>query len=759
MFVDYGLKTKKTENREREKTIMIIGGGIMQVPAIKIAKEMGLKTVVTDYNSGAEGLKLADYPMVVSTRNIDMTVMMARDFANTHPIHGIFTVGTDASKTVAAVANALNLPGIRYEVAEMSTNKIKMRERLKEKGIPVPNFKGIWTLKEAKDAIDELGLPLVIKPSDNMGARGVRKISVKDELISAFFEAKNASVNGEVIIEEFMDGPELSIDALVYNGEVLITGVADRIIEMEPYFVETGHIMPSELPNRDIENSCQLMKNGIKALGIDFGAAKGDIKITSRGPKIGELAARLSGGFMSAYTYPLSSGVNLIKAAIKLSLGENSLDLRPKFQRASVEKAIIPKPGRFISISGVEEARKIPGVAEIIIHKEIGSTIENLKSNLGKLGNIITVADTREKALQINKKAMDMIRIEIGVPPKLDMEIIRSNARKRFNLTCKACENCDGKECAGQVPGMGGVGTGSSFRANLEALSRCKINVKTIHGAKNPDMSMSFFGNKLKIPILAAPITGTKTNMGGAIDERDYVETVLRGCENAGTIGMVGDGATPDKYKIGLNAIKSRNGWGISIFKPREFNEEIIKRIRTAEKAGAIAVGVDIDAAVFTTMEQKGQPVGPKNREELRCLINETNLPFIIKGIMTIDDAFAAIEVGAKAIVVSNHGGRVMDYMPGAVDVLPEIVKAVGGKIKILIDGGIRTGLDVLKSLALGANAVLIGRPIAIAAIGGGVDGVEYILNQMAFELKRAMILTGCSNIANINTSILYKER
>ena len=759
MIVRDGLKTKKIENRERTKTIMIIGGGTMQVPAIKTAKEMGLKTVVTDYNSGAEGLKLADYPMVVSTRNIDMTVMMARDFTNSHPIHGVFTVGTDASKTVAAVANALNLLGIRYEVAEMSTNKIKMRERLKQKSIPVPNFKGIWTLKEAKDAIDELGLPLVIKPSDNMGARGVRKISVKDELISAFYDAKNASVSGEVIIEEFMDGPELSIDALIYNGEVVIAGIADRTIEMEPYFVETGHIIPSNLPKRDIENACQIIKDGIKALGIDFGAAKGDIKITNKGPKIGELAARLSGGFMSAYTFPLASGVDLIKAALKLSLGENSLDLKPKFQRVSVEKAIIAKPGRLISISCVEEARKIKGVAEIFIHKEIGNTIEDLKSNLGKLGNIITVADTREEALEINKKAMNMIKIEIGIPPKLDMEIIRNNARKRFNLTCKACENCDGKECAGQVPGMGGIGTGGSFRANLEALSRYKINVKTIHGAKNPDMSISFFGYKLRIPIFAAPITGTKTNMGGAIDEGDYVETVLKGCENAGTIGMAGDGATPDKYKMGLNAIKNSNGWGISIFKPREFNEEIIKRIKAAEKAGAIAVGVDIDAAVFTTMEQRAQPVGPKNREELICLINETHLPFIIKGIMTTDDAFAAVEAGAKAIVVSNHGGRVMDYMPGAVDVLPEIVKAVGGKIMILVDGGIRTGLDVLRSLALGANAVLIGRPIAVGAVGGGVDGVEYVLNQMAFELKRAMILTGCSNIANINQGILYKER
>jgi isopentenyl diphosphate isomerase/L-lactate dehydrogenase-like FMN-dependent dehydrogenase/biotin carboxylase len=757
MSAHHSLKMNKINNNGNEKTIMIIGGGIMQVPAIKIAKEMGLKVIVTDNNPKVEGLELADYPMTVSTRNIDMTVMMAKEFARTHPIHGVFTVGTDASKTVAAVANALNLPGVRYEVAETATNKIKMRERLKEKGIPVPGFRGIWALEEAKKAVDEMGLPLVIKPSDNMGARGVKKILVKDELIKAFYEAKDASITGEVIIEEFMEGPELSIDALIYKGKIFITGVADRIIEKEPYFVETGHIMPSNLPEEDVKEACEMMKDGIRALGIDMGTAKGDIKMTHRGPRIGELAARLSGGFMSAYTYPLSTGVDILKPAMKISMGENSFDLKPKLSRVSVEKAIIGRAGRLVSISGVDEARKIKGVAEIFIHREIGSTIEELKSNLGKVGNIITVASTREEALKINQKAMDMIKIKIDPHPELDIEAIKSNARKRFNLRCKACELCDGKECAGEVPGMGGIGTGSSFKANLEALSHYKINIKTIHGVKNPDLSVNLFGKRLKIPVLAAPITGTKTNMGGAMEEKEYAETVLKGCENAGTIGMVGDGAASDKYKIGLNAIKMNNGWGIPIFKPREFNEDILKRIREAETAGALAVGVDVDGAVFTTMELKEQAVGPKSREDLKYLIQETKLPFIIKGIMSEDDAISAAEAGAKAIVISNHGGRVLDYMPGAADILPNIVRAVGNKMTILIDGGIRTGSDVLKCLALGADAVLVGRPIAVGAVGCGIFGVEYILNHIASELKRVMILTGSPDITSINPMRIIK--
>ncbi len=249
------------------QNVMIIGGGIMQLSAIKEVQKMGHKAIVTDYDPNAIGLKIADYPVIISTKDIEGTVRLAKEINSSMPIHGILTIGTDASMTVAAVADTLQLPGIRYEVAEMATNKIKMRTRLKSRGVPVPEFYGVWTYEEAVTAFKKLAGSVVIKPADNMGARGVKKVVELVNLREAFDEAKNLSPSGEIIIEEFMTGPELSIDALIYDNTITFTGIADRIIKFPPYFVETGHIMPSNLPARTIKAACKVMEQAIAALG------------------------------------------------------------------------------------------------------------------------------------------------------------------------------------------------------------------------------------------------------------------------------------------------------------------------------------------------------------------------------------------------------------------------------------------------------------------------------------------------------------
>ena len=185
----------------------------------------------------------------------------------------------------------------------------------------------------------------------------------------------------------------------------------------------------------------------------------------------------------------------------------------------------------------------------------------------------------------------------------------------------------------------------------------------------------------------------------------------------------------------------------------------MLVRFKAAEDAGALAVGVDIDAASFKTMSLKGQAVGPKTVEELRELKSNLKVPFVLKGIMNVKSALSAIDAGADAIVVSNHGGRVMDHMPGTAEVLPEIANAVAGRVKVLVDGGIREGIDVLKMLALGADAVMIGRPVCIAAFGAGQEGVSFYLQEKVKELKKAMILTGCGSIDEIDPSIIFRKK
>jgi len=336
----------------------------------------------------------------------------------------------------------------------------------------------------------------------------------------------------------------------------------------------------------------------------------------------------------------------------------------------------------------------------------------------------------------------------------MNMQTVRENARRKLKGFCRVCPVCDGRICAGEVPGMGGLGAASSFRANIEALARIRLQMRTIHPVKEPRLSFSLWGKTLAMPILVAPLTGSTYNMGGALTEEEFVAELAAGALQAGTITMTGDGADPTMFGSGLAAGKANRASTIAIIKPRA-QEVIIRYLREAEAVGVLATGMDVDGAGLVTMAMKGQPVGPKTFEELREVIGATQLPFIVKGVMTVDEAEAAVRAGAAAIVVSNHGGRVLDSVPGAAEVLPEIADRVKGKVIIFADGGVRSGVDVLKLLALGADAALIGRPMITAAYGGGREGVALALNQFKNELFQAMLLTGTADVGQVARSIL----
>ena len=338
----------------------------------------------------------------------------------------------------------------------------------------------------------------------------------------------------------------------------------------------------------------------------------------------------------------------------------------------------------------------------------------------------------------------------------MDYKDMLKEARANLNGSCRVCKACNGVVYAGEVPGMGGKDTGSAFIQNFKSLQDVKINMRVIHNASNPDTSVELFGRKMKAPIFAAPITGTTLNMGGKISEREYITPVVEGCIDTGIYAMVGDTAVDSFLMDNLDVLKENNGQGIVFIKPWE-NHDIIKKIKLAEEAGAFAVGVDVDACGLVTLSMHGKTVVPKDVEALKELKVSTKLPFIVKGIMTVEDALLAVEAGVDAIVVSNHGGRVLDCTPGAADVLPSIAEAVKGKITILVDGGVRTGVDVLKLIGLGADGVLIGRPFVTASFGGGKEGVEMYVNKVIGEFEATMRLTGCETVKDIDSKVIFR--
>ncbi len=336
------------------------------------------------------------------------------------------------------------------------------------------------------------------------------------------------------------------------------------------------------------------------------------------------------------------------------------------------------------------------------------------------------------------------------------MEEIRARARELMQGYCRVCPVCNGRACAGEVPGMGGVGTGAAFTANLDSLSRFKLNMRLVHGVVEPDTSTEFLGRSLALPVLAAPIGGVSFNMGGKIPEEEYIEAVLGGCVDSGTLGCSGDGVPDFIHQAAFAAIEKLGGRGIPFIKPWE-DEELFAKLDKAVATGAGIVGMDVDAAGLVTLKKMGRPVSPKSQDKLAQIIERTGAKFIVKGLMTVEDAWRAVEAGADAIVVSNHGGRVLDHTPGTAAVLPDIAQAVAGRAAVLVDGGVRSGVDVLKMLALGADTVLVGRPVSIAAMGGGRQGVATYLGQLRTELVQAMVLTGCRDIASVDGQVLQK--
>ena len=338
------------------------------------------------------------------------------------------------------------------------------------------------------------------------------------------------------------------------------------------------------------------------------------------------------------------------------------------------------------------------------------------------------------------------------------MKEIKEKARDLMQGFCRVCKVCDGKACAGEVPGMGGLGTAASFKNNVTTLADIRLNMRLLHGVAEPDTTCSVLGYDMDMPVMAAPIGGVSFNMGGGVSEEDYIDAVISGCKSSGIIGCVGDGVPPFIHEAGYAAIERSAGYGIPFIKPWE-GAELDEKFDKARATGCTAFGMDVDAAGLITLRQMGRPVAPKTPKELEAVIAKVHgwgAKFILKGIMTPDEAALAVEVGADAIVVSNHGGRVLDHTPGTAEVLSGIAKAVKGTIAIIADGGVRDGADVLKMLALGADAVMIGRPVSVAAVGGLQEGVEKYFATIKGQLMQAMVLTGSATIGDIDSRVLF---
>ncbi len=401
------------------RTLLIIGAGYEQVRAYEQAKGMGLTVVGTDMNPEAPAFALADHRLICSTRDVDETVAKVSDFAKTHTIHGVMTVANDVPLTVARVAERLGLPGILPAGALLAANKILMKKAFKQAGVPTPAFAVFDREKDFLQKIKDISHPMILKPSDGRGSRGVLYLDGTYDPKKAWAIALENSENKTLLLEEYAQGPQLSVEGLMLEGSYHAVGFGDRnydnLPDTTPFIVEDGGVIPSRFEGDILLEIEQLIERAALSLGIEWGPAKGDIVISSNGLQIIELAARLSGNYLATHHIPMAYGVDIVGAMIRLALGD-SIDpnsLRPKHKKYLGVRYFFPPVGTIKEISGIEEVKSLDYLVYLDIYRKVREVQESIENHTTRGGTIICEADTYDLAKQRVEEATRKIVFKV----------------------------------------------------------------------------------------------------------------------------------------------------------------------------------------------------------------------------------------------------------------------------------------------------------------------------------------------------------
>ena len=332
---------------------------------------------------------------------------------------------------------------------------------------------------------------------------------------------------------------------------------------------------------------------------------------------------------------------------------------------------------------------------------------------------------------------------------------ILETARTCSGPYCKACPVCNGRACKNTMPGPGAKGSGTVAIRNYEAWQDVCLNMDTICVNGPVDTRFTLFGQTYDLPVFAGPVGAVKLHYGEKFTDQEYNDILVPACAKAGIAAFTGDGTDPGVFAAAARAIGANGGKGIPTVKPWD-RDTLFSKLDAAKASGAQMFAMDIDAAGLPFLKGLNPPAGSKTVRELREVIEYAKVPFIIKGIMTVKGAKKALEAGAAGIVVSNHGGRVQDGVPATAEVLPPIVEAVKGQMTIFVDGGLRSGVDICKALALGADACILARPYVTAVYGGGEEGVQVLTQKLKGELEDTMAMCGVHSLSEINRDMIF---
>lgn len=394
------------------KKLMVLAAGLLQIPVIKKAKEMGYYVIAVDDDPKAPGMALADKAIVPGgLMNEEKLVAIAKQEHIDGVIHPCSEV---AMNVMGRINDELGLCGISKEIAIRATNKHLMREAFERYGAPSP--KSILT-KDEEDAwnvfCNEFDTNAILKPSRNSGSRGIAKVEkgiAKEAFVSLYRRALDESRDHQVLIEQFIEGPEFSVEVIVWKGEPHVLAVTDKKTTEAPYFVELGHNQPSVYPEEIQQKLKDGAVAGCKALGLTYCAAHCELKIQNGEAYLMEIGARMGGDFISTELTHLSSGIDMVAATIEVVLGVEP-NLNPVEEKHGVAiRYFTPKPGKVVAIEHTELLKR-PDVYDAEIYVQVGDEVREVKSSLDRSGHVIVTAPTAKEAIAVAEGLVDSVKI------------------------------------------------------------------------------------------------------------------------------------------------------------------------------------------------------------------------------------------------------------------------------------------------------------------------------------------------------------
>lgn len=400
------------------KTVLFVGAGRHQRRAIAQARARGLRVVAIDRNEGAPGLQEADVAEVVDFADVAAAIAAGRR----HSVDGVLTVSADrAVPIVAAVAEALGLPGIGTQTAHLMTHKVAMRRTLADAGVPQPRFAAVRDLRESRAALETTGLPAVLKPADSGGQRGVFRLESRGDLERSLHAALAESPTHEAIVESFQDGLELNGIVVVRGGEPLVLTLSDRL---RPPGIGFGvgwiHVYPASIYGDTLAGAERVAAAAVRALGLRDGIAFPQLIVSDDGELgVVEVAARIPGGQMADLVRH-AVGVDLVEIALRQALGEDVPDdvALPKFVQPLVIRFFTAQPGslptgRVVRVDGLERVSEAPGVAQAEIYLQVGETIRPVRLDGDRRGYVIAFGQTTPEALERAEGAAKLLEVEV----------------------------------------------------------------------------------------------------------------------------------------------------------------------------------------------------------------------------------------------------------------------------------------------------------------------------------------------------------